>query len=289
MSGNLSIGDIGSLHDLERALGQFASGVGNALQSAEREMQQSQEWIAQRVAYWQREYERAQREVQQAERALNRCEASGYRDSDGHYHQPDCSSERRELERAIRYLKEAQANLENAKAWRSRIEEAVQAFQREAVGAKDLVGQHTQNACSFLRDAAGRYEQVRQASGSIGSGVSGIALGSALAKAFGGHHKAIFRREKQEFLRQLPNDPNTPEFVKGWIQQELNRIEQIREARSQGLRPPGGSPNYIKVPPGFNVSHKFPNLDMAESFSLEHGSPNKSRGAKGRWSGSWLR
>jgi WXG100 family type VII secretion target len=121
-------------------------------------------------------------------------------------------------------------------------------------------------------------------------------------------HNAEFKRNRQVFLRQVANDPNQPKHVRGWVQQELNRLQQKRSpdwlkltkdspeeimrkralrAKYDKVRPSkymDYQPRDIRMPPGYDVGHKNNQLPMNQvndpgNFQMENSSMNRSKGA----------
>jgi len=149
------------------------------------QIRQTQEWLDERVEHWQRAVERAARAVQQAEAALEECEASESSDRDGHYGWPGCRREMDALERAEDHLRVCRENLHTAQAWRSRVQQSVAAYDREARRLDQVAGSYTERARAELASLHDRYEAVRQSqvaagvAGAIAGGV--VAIGAALA------------------------------------------------------------------------------------------------------------
>lgn len=200
---DLNLRDLQTLTDLQSALGRFAVGTQESLHAAEAEIHRTQEWLQERVSHWQRQVEQARREVARAEADLRRCEASGYRDRDGHYYPPDCRAEMRALARAQAHLRECEDHLRTAQAWRSRVEQAVNEYWREARRLSKLAGGHTENARSFLKRAEGKYREVLSAASSVGAvgtvvaGMLGLAPSPAPSSVPGitwAEHRAILKR-----------------------------------------------------------------------------------------------
>lgn len=90
-------------------------------------------------------------------------------------------------------------------------------------------------------------------------------------------HGAKYRAERQKFLRGLLNDLNQPAFVRGWVQNQLKRLERIQRAQQSGRRAPGGNKRYLKGIPGFDVGHSNPLIDDAATFRVENASTNRAR------------
>ena len=172
----LDFSDLQTLDDLAAALGRFAAETQDALRAARADIGRTQEWLSERVNHWQRMVERARQEVARAEADLRHCQASGYRDQQGIYHQPDCSRQAYLLERAMAHLQECENSLRTAQAWRSRVEQAVSEYQRTEGRLSDLAGGHTERGRAFLERVAARYTEVQAAAGIVGGALAAAAV-----------------------------------------------------------------------------------------------------------------
>lgn len=91
-------------------------------------------------------------------------------------------------------------------------------------------------------------------------------------------HGALYRRQRQIFLRSLLADPGQPRFVKGWIAQELRRLLNVQRALAFGYRPPGGSRYLLRGVPGFDTGHLPQNrTNDWRLFRLENAATNRAR------------
>jgi hypothetical protein len=121
------------------------------------------------------------------------------------------------------------------------------------------------------------------------------------AAAYGleAEHDSAYRAARQQYLRQLLSDPNQPKHVKGWIRQELNRLQRIEFAQQSGYRAvgssainihklakagmrnlgPGGSARDLRGIPGLDVGHKLGlhNQHHPANFRLEDARFNRAR------------
>jgi len=191
MASSLEIQNVQTLSDLRSALARFSGDIEQALQTEEKQIEKTLEWLGERIRFWQREVERAQQAVRQAQADLRRCEASGYTDKDGNYHRPSCSHEIAALHNAERHLQTCRENLENARTWLSKVSQAVDAYHKDAHRLATVAGQHSEKARGRLDGLYQKYEAVRQAQVATGirEAIAGgvVALGSALASQASGH------------------------------------------------------------------------------------------------------
>ena len=172
----LDLSDLQTLNDLAAAFGRFASETQDALRAARADIGRTQEWLGERVNHWQHMVERARQDVVRAEADLRRCQASGYRDQQGYYHQPDCSHQAYLLERATAHLRECENRLRTAQVWRSRLEQAASDYQRTEARLTDLAGGHTERTRAFLERIAAKYADVQAAAGLVGGALAAAAV-----------------------------------------------------------------------------------------------------------------
>jgi len=102
-------------------------------------------------------------------------------------------------------------------------------------------------------------------------------------------HDHQYRVARQQYLRRLLRDSTQPRHVKGWVQQELNRLARIERAQQQGLSRyvrgrtgpflPGGSARDLRGIPGMDVGHKLGKHDQHDprNFRLEDARFNRAR------------
>lgn len=92
---------------------------------------------------------------------------------------------------------------------------------------------------------------------------------------------------KQEMWRRVANDPKQPSYLRGWVKQEINRMEGIREAKRAGreyidssgnlYQGPGGSHSRMRTHPSFDAGHKIPGIHHPDNLRPELRSSNRSR------------
>ena len=161
----LNIKDIGTLSDLRTKLMRFSSDVDSTLRTADSEIRKKTNWLDKQVARSQREVKGACKLVKRCQIDLDLCESSGYRDSEGRYHRPDCSRQRAAVRRAEGKLIDNQKNLKKAQAWRSRVIKAVDQYRRLGANRlRSLTQAHTQSAMVEISHIRIRYEAVHGAS-----------------------------------------------------------------------------------------------------------------------------
>ena len=111
------------------------------------------------------------------------------------------------------------------------------------------------------------------------AGLAAEAELSTAANELEAEHDSAYRTARQQYLRQLLADPQQPRHVRGWIQQELNRLAAAQRAEQAGLRGPGGSARNLRGIPGMDVGHKLGKHDQhhPQNFRLEDARFNRAR------------
>jgi tetratricopeptide (TPR) repeat protein len=236
------------------------------------------------------------RALDQAEDDLDYCRSQV--DDEGR--RPNCS----QYYRRVQNIKDAISQLA---ALSQRYERSVGNYQTAAAGLREVIGKDIPTAAHWLRDREKALEKFEGGAVGIKSrapaktsgsksgsapgidtlnafGAAAIASGSpALLSAFNsyfagmGGHGYKYQKARQAYLRSLVNDPNQPRHVRGWIKQELNRIEAAKRAKAAGLQPPGRASGNIRGIPGLDVGHRYPGLDLPENFRLEDVWVNRHR------------
>jgi len=153
-----NVRSIQTLEDLRAALSRFRGESQEALQSAELEIQRTLEWLTEAQNRWRREVRDRQESVRRAEAALARCQASGYRDRDGHYHTPNCSVYEQALYTAQMRLREAQEQLGNVLRWVGIVEKAVDSYHTQARRFKNLLSSELPKGMALLGRKVGQLQ-----------------------------------------------------------------------------------------------------------------------------------
>ena len=171
MSESANVRAINSLDELRSALVTFRAEAQESLQAAAQEVARTLEWLAERRQHWQNEVRRREESLSAAKAALARCEASGYRDDDGHYHQPDCSSQQMALVQARVRLREAEAELETVKGWTGLVQRAADDYQQKARQLDYFLTNDMSKATALLASSA----ETLQTYAVMGVGLIGLA------------------------------------------------------------------------------------------------------------------
>lgn len=95
----------------------------------------------------------------------------------------------------------------------------------------------------------------------------------SLPEAETSSHGWPYQKARQVYLRGLLQDPNQPRFVKGWVRQELRRLQQLNRFRPANRR----RASRLRGVPGFDVGHRLPGLHTPANFRLENAATNRAR------------
>lgn len=175
MSESANVRAIEALDELRGALVQFRAEAEESLQAAAQEISRTFDWLAERKQHWQNEVRRREEWVREAQRELARCEASGYRDKDGRYHQPDCSAQQFALLQARVRLREAEAELETVRGWINLLQQVVESYQQTARRLNACLADDVTKAMALLGSSADKLRTYA----SMSAQGSGLAMGTS--------------------------------------------------------------------------------------------------------------
>jgi len=286
MSQSANVRSIQALEELKGALNRFGGEAQESLSAAEVEIRRTFDWLRERQNHWHNEVCHWREEVTRAEAALATCRTSGYTDRNGHHHAPNCSAHEQALHQAQAHLREAQAELHNVQEWTQRVQQANADYQRQAQRLATMLGSDLPRGTALLgrKIATLRSYVTLQAPPAAGAPSPVTTAQAAVATTListltnlGGGHGPRYQTARQQFLRSLIDDPQQPRYVHGWIKQELHRLEQVKTAREAGTQPPGGNQRRVRGIPGLDVGHRYPDIDLPESFRLEDAAMNRAR------------
>lgn len=236
MASRAQLHDGSALVDLQSALAAFRDQAHEVINASDKAIAQTRAWLEERARYWERE--------------VARCESDYYtclawRDEDGYGR--DCSSEAAALERA-------QQALENVRRWQLQVDNAGAAYSSAASKFGDVIGTDLTRASAWLGYKLRTVDEY----GAVGAGLTPPSTPSKQ------DHGYSFEKAKQEMLRREVNNPNLGSAERGWIKQELNRIQR-------------GEATRLRMPPGFDAGHRVPGLNTASNLRLEPSSINRAR------------
>ena len=169
MTSTLNINDTNVLRNFRNTLSNFSEKTQENAAFIQTELQQTLEWIDDRVQHWRSEVNLATERVEDAMDDLRRCESESDHDDDDN---TDCSYEEETLEETSRELEDFQENLETAERWRIILENAVEEYYRNMTGFHNLITDHTENAKALLSDKLDKYEIVHSPGNYIGNTIN---------------------------------------------------------------------------------------------------------------------
>ena len=226
-------------------------------------------------------------DLQRAKAEFNQCQRSGYTDSDGRYVAPDCSRERAAMD-----------DIERKQAELARLQQMIDDYERAYRSSESrfraVLDQNVPGATQYIHARIEALRRFESGGGFLGGGGGGGGMYSApmmRALSSRGNHGSDYQRARQKYLRSLADDPNQPGYVRGWVKQEVNRLDQVKLARSSGGQPPGGSPRALRGIPGLDVGHRIPGVELPSNFRLEDAFLNRGRPGRARRLGvsDWIR
>ncbi len=133
MTPQANVGAIFALDELRSAWVRFGTEALDSLHAIMQDIRRTQDWLADRHAYWQREVRTHQETLRQAQAALNYCQSQIYYDPQtGRSIRPDCSAFESRVIRARTTLAAAEAELENVRRWLQRVQQVVTDYERQA-------------------------------------------------------------------------------------------------------------------------------------------------------------
>lgn len=220
MSDRANLRDGSALVDLQSAIASYRDGAHSALTEADASARETRARLEE------------QRERCRAEAA--RCEADyfscrSHRDDDGC--PPPCSAE-------AAVLQAAEERLEQATRWCERVEQAVERYGSAASTFRSFLNLDAIRANSFLGVKLRTVEAYSEAA-------SGL---TAIHKATASDHGSEYSKAKQQMLRDMLNDPNQGRATKGWIRQEINRLNRAAP----------GHTGQIRMPNWLDAGHRVP-------------------------------
>ncbi len=188
MSPGANVLSIQALEDLRTALSRFGGDAQDALRSADLEIRRTLEWLDEALRRWQQEVAKRREAERRAAAALSRCQASGYRDRDGYYHEPDCSAYEQALSTARFRRTEAEKQLRNVQQWEKVARDAVDSYHRQARRFQNALSSDLPNGTALLERKIGQlraYLAVIVGTTSAGAAGAGVASPGASSASVG--------------------------------------------------------------------------------------------------------
>jgi TolA-binding protein len=125
--------------------------------------------------------------------------------------------------------------------------------------------------------SVGANAKLRLKRSGTAASATNIDAAYTLATEQDGGHGSKYQSARQQFLKQVANDPNQPRYIRGWLRQEIQLVENGRRTT-------------LRNPKGMDVGHRFAGIDTIINFRLEDASVNRARPHIARRLGiRWLR
>ena len=261
MSQDVNIKRVQSLSEFNNSINLFCNSTNEQLRQIQNELSQTLEWLAERERTWRQRVQQCQQRLNEAKRAYAACMAQSHRDNSS---RPNCSAAASAVHQAEMAVTKAQKELDNVLRWKGVINSKIPAYNGQSSQLRNLVNQTLNQASVFIREKV----SILDASSSLKSPVYISSLGG---------HGYSFQLAKQEMLRRALNDPLISRDIRGWVQQELNRLDQVDRAIAEGRTPPGGNRRFMRMPPGLDAGHRNININTAANLRFEDAWQNRRR------------
>jgi hypothetical protein len=178
--------------------------------------------------------------------------------------------------RYVREMEALQQQLYELSLVEKRFNEVVKTYEVKVSQLCPEIEKRTQMSGNWLRARQNALSQFDLSQGSVGRGRRSTS-GGTFESQNQSSHGSRYQAARQTFLKGLINDANQPSYVRGWVQQELNRLGQVKQAKESGTTPPGGNTRHVRGIPGLDVGHRFPGIDVPANFRLEEAAMNRAR------------
>lgn len=249
MATQARLNDGSALLDLSHAIVTFREDGHAVTVETEATIRETQSKLEEKWRDWQAERDRRWDEYSACLR---------FRGEDGYGR--DCSYE-------AEALRQAEEELATVERWMQIVQQAVEEYARAASRWTTFLNGDAIRATSFL----GKKLRIVEEYNAIGATLTQMHAASPA------DHGYAYQQAKQQMLRQALNDPNLGRDVRGWIKQELNRLDRVQAAQATGLRPPGGNQHNLRMPPGFNAGHRQLGINRPSNLVLQNAAINKAR------------
>jgi len=121
------VGSLNALAEWRTALANYAETLADGLAGIELELRRVADWLDERAAYWRRMVRQREEEVTRAKAELSQRQFPGW---DGRI--PDCTVQRKNLQRAKARLEHAQTQVERVRRWQNRLPKIIEEVYRGA-------------------------------------------------------------------------------------------------------------------------------------------------------------
>lgn len=262
MSSGANVKRVQALRELNTSICSFSQTLDAHLRTVRAEVNKAIEWIAERERHWRGEVRRCATALRSAKQAYQSCQARPRDES----RYSSCSTEASAVRNAEKELAQAKKELQNVLVWKQRVKNKAHDFMGQSVRVRKLTNETFSQASSFLR---GKVADLAPYSSSGMQSPTQISSFST--------HGSDYRKAKQEMLMRALDDPLVGRHIKGWIRNELRRVENLRRARAEGRPVEHPYSVNIRMPPGLDAGHAVWGLDTAGNLRFEGIYENRSR------------
>ena len=263
MSPGANVQRVEILKETNQAFSDFGQTISGQLQSIQNEINKTLEWLGERERSWRHAVQLCIYKLERAKRAYAACMAQPSDDRRG---RPNCSSEASAVTAAQQELDKAQRELENVLRWKGTVNNNLSAYIEQATKLQRTANDTLGKVSAFLNQKArelGDYGRINPP-GQI--------------SALGGHRSSYAKARKEMLLRAL-DDPLVGRNIKGWIHNELRRVQNLNRAESD--------PHWrnsvhvinttVRMPPGYDAGHRIHSIDHWSNLRFEDIWLNRSR------------
>jgi hypothetical protein len=244
------------LHELNDSLRKFSQELSDSLKSVLSEINRTLDYLAGREKHWREEVCRCQADLRRAELAYAACMAQIYDDD----HKPTCHSEAAAVAEAQRQLAKAEAELANVLSWRRKVDSKITAYIGEATRLQRAVNSTLPQASGFLSAKSGDLQDYR------------LVQPPSEIRVIG-QRGAAYKHAKQEMMLNALDDPRVGRDIKGWIRNEMRRVQTGQATR---MRMPGISRASPYVPT-MDAGHRIHDVHHWSNLRFEDVKINRAR------------
>ncbi len=161
-----NVKSIDALSEMRGSLAQFRADAQSALDSAAMEIQRTQDWLQERLAYWQNQVRQCEAAVKKASAALTACEAATRNNGLA------CAPLAVALQRAQARLRAAEGELHTVLQAKRAVDEAVATYRRAAYQLVTALDSDVVKASAMLSHTIEKLQAYLSMSASSGVGLS---------------------------------------------------------------------------------------------------------------------
>lgn len=263
MSPGVNVQRIEVLKEANQSLSKFGEAISAQLASNQKEINKTLDWLAERERNWRTKVQICINNLDRAKRSYAACLAQP---ADDQGRRSSCRNEADAVTAAQQELDKAQDELQKVINWRSKVNNNLSAYIEQATRLQRIANDTLGKASAFLNQKArelGEYESINP---------------PGIISALGGHRSAYTRARKEMLLHAL-DDPLVGRDIKGWIRNELRRVQNVNRAAAdpQWRNSMRVSNTGIRMPPGYDAGHRVHSVDHWSNLRFEDMWINRSR------------